>query len=263
MRVLRAGVDPEAFFRRLGSSPDRILMLDYDGTLAPFTEARDEAVPFPGMREAVESIVAAGHTRVIVVSGRALNDLRPLLGVRPEPEMWGSHGWERYRPETGVERADPGADPTRRLARAVALARARAPRGSVEVKPASVAVHVRGIESDAADSLLSGIRADWSDLAGGSVLKIHEFDGGLELRVPGRDKGTSVRAVLEDAGEETAAAFLGDDRTDEDAFAALGGRGLSVLVRSELRETLADVWIRPPEELLEFLERWNRAAAEE
>jgi trehalose-phosphatase len=133
----------------------------------------------------------------------------------------------------------------------------------VEIKPASVAVHVRGIESEDADGLLSGIRADWSDLTGESVLEIHEFDGGLELRVPGRDKGTSVRAVLEDAHAETAAAFLGDDRTDEDAFAALRGRGLCVLVRSEFRETLADMWIRPPGELLTFLERWNRAAAAE
>lgn len=263
MKSLRPGVDPEAFFRRLSSAPRRVLMLDYDGTLAPFTEARDEAVPYPGVRKAVESIVAARHTRLVVVSGRALDDLRPLLAVRPEPEMWGSHGWEHYRPETGVERTDPGANPTQRLARAVAVAHRRAPRGSVETKPASVAVHVRGIASGEADGLLKRIRADWSELVGESVLEIHEFDGGLELRVPGRDKGTSVRAILETEGGETAVAYLGDDRTDEDAFAALEGRGLRVLVRVELRNSLADVWIHPPDELLAFLDRWNRAAAEE
>ena len=55
-------------------------------------------------------------------------------------------------------------------------------------------------------------------------------------------------------------AYLGDDRTDEDAFRALRGRGLSVLVRAEPRETAADAWIRPPEELIEFLRTWRREA---
>jgi trehalose-6-phosphatase len=54
-------------------------------------------------------------------------------------------------------------------------------------------------------------------------------------------------------------AYLGDDRTDEDAFKALAGRGLAVLVREELRPTAAAVWLRPPVELLDFLQRWMTA----
>jgi len=49
---------------------------------------------------------------------------------------------------------------------------------------------------------------------------------------------------------------LGDDRTDEDAFKSIKGRGLGVLVREAFRPTYADVWIKPPEELLAFLARW-------
>jgi trehalose-6-phosphatase len=63
---------------------------------------------------------------------------------------------------------------------------------------------------------------------------------------------------------ETAAggqiAYLGDDLTDEDAFRALKPRGLAVLVRAVLRDTSADVWIRPPRGLLHFLERWRDAS---
>ena len=51
-------------------------------------------------------------------------------------------------------------------------------------------------------------------------------------------------------------AYLGDDLTDESAFQALNGHGLSVLVRSEFRETSARVWLRPPVELMAFLQRW-------
>ena len=56
---------------------------------------------------------------------------------------------------------------------------------------------------------------------------------------------------------EYVASYLGDDLTDEDAFRALKGRGLSVLVRNELRETLADIWLKPPGELIDFLLKWN------
>ena len=46
------------------------------------------------------------------------------------------------------------------------------------------------------------------------------------------------------------------DTRAEDAFAALGSRGYSVLVRTEVRESFARFWLRPPEELVEFLDLW-------
>jgi trehalose 6-phosphate phosphatase len=50
---------------------------------------------------------------------------------------------------------------------------------------------------------------------------------------------------------------LGDDLTDEDAFQVLEGRGLSILVRAAYRETIARAWLRPPQELIAFLEQWR------
>ncbi len=70
------------------------------------------------------------------------------------------------------------------------------------------------------------------------------------------DKGVVVNKVLAGAGAETAAAYLGDDTTDEDAFLAIEGRGLGVLVRRELRRTRAGAWLRLPRELAAFLRRW-------
>jgi trehalose 6-phosphate phosphatase len=54
-------------------------------------------------------------------------------------------------------------------------------------------------------------------------------------------------------------AYLGDDVTDEDAFKALANKGLRALVREQLRETVADIWLIPPVELREFLKRWIKA----
>ncbi len=60
--------------------------------------------------------------------------------------------------------------------------------------------------------------------------------------------------VLSEMDRETAAAYLGDDTTDEDAFKAIHGRGIGVLVRPQFRATAADFWLQPPEELLDFLQ---------
>jgi trehalose-phosphatase len=90
-------------------------------------------------------------------------------------------------------------------------------------------------------------------------LHLLPFDGGLELRAPGKNKGDAVSAILQESGSEVAAAYLGDDQTDENAFRAIKGRGISILVRADPRPTVADMWLRPPEELGRFLRDWLTA----
>jgi trehalose 6-phosphate phosphatase len=129
----------------------------------------------------------------------------------------------------------------------------------MEFKPTSVALHWRGREAGQVSRVRIRAQKYWSRLAEETGLQIHAFDGGLELRAPGRDKGSVVDELRAEAGDDVAIAYLGDDLTDEDAFRALGDDGLKVLVRAELRPTAADLWIVPPGELLEFLDAWIRA----
>jgi trehalose-phosphatase len=90
----------------------------------------------------------------------------------------------------------------------------------------------------------------------GGALELLPFDGGLELRSVGCNKQYAVKAVLSETAEDHAIAYLGDDITDEDAFRAVKPRGLGVLVRPVFRETEADVWLKPPQELVEFMRHW-------
>ena len=109
MMILRPEVGVTRFFADLGHAPARLLILDYDGTLAPFRVEREQAVPYPGVREALAELQAGGHTRLVLMSGRALESLAPLVGLHPPPEMWGSHGWERRMADGRLTRKDPGA----------------------------------------------------------------------------------------------------------------------------------------------------------
>ncbi|MDF1536007.1 MAG: trehalose-phosphatase [bacterium] len=244
------------FWEDLKAARSKVLFLDYDGTLAPFRENRREATPYPGVREILEKILESGVCRVVLISGRWTKDLPPLLGLKKLPEIWGSHGLERLFPNGRYEVAALSEEEIRGLAEADGLITEAGLGRHSEQKPGCRALHWRGLDKNARDRLISRIEEKLAPLARKTGLVLKEFDGGLELRAPGRDKGDAVQTVLTEEGPGAACAYLGDDLTDEDAFKALGGRGLGILVREQWRPTAASAWLQPPWELIRFLERW-------
>jgi trehalose-phosphatase len=259
MQVLNSRIDVEAFYGRLAGAPQRVLMLDYDGTLAPFKVRPEEAVPYPGVSDALNGLMAQGNTRVVIVSGRRAAEVADLLPLGRPPEIWGAHGWERISPQGEIWTQKPDAAAREALVRAHDLAeRCRLAGTRLERKPASVAVHWRGLADSAVEPLQKRLKDAWAPVIDG-VLELLPFDGGLELRARGTNKQHAVKAVLSETAPESPVAYLGDDITDEDAFRLVKSQGLAVLVRPEIRETEADLWIRPPQELLAFLERWRDA----
>lgn len=255
VKVLNPGFDLRTFFGRVASAPQRLLLLDYDGTLAPFRKRPEDAVPYAGIPEILTRAARDGWSRVAIVSGRRLADLRGPLSRIPCEEAWGTHGWERLESDGARVEFVPAPTARRQLQVAEPKARRLAMFGArVERKRASVAVHWRGLPEANATAVRESLSSAWRDP--GSELDLLEFDGGVELRARGRTKGDAVREALASCDPNCACAYLGDDLTDEDAFAAIEGRGAAVLVRPQLRETRADLWLRPPEELLAFLYRW-------
>jgi len=247
-----------SFWDKLKSAENRILFLDYDGTLAPFKIKRDEAVPYPGIRDILNRIIKAQKSRVIIVSGRSVKDLLPLLGLEKQPEIWGAHGLERLFSDGRHLTQPVSKNALLGLLKAASYAEKNGLWSKCEEKPGCLALHLRGIELEKSMEIKTKIMAAWSALACDSGLSLHEFDGGIELRARGSNKGMAVETILNESDRDTIAAFLGDDLTDEDAFEALKGRGLSILVRNKWRQTAANLWIKPPDELLDFLEKWYK-----
>lgn len=250
----------EAFFARLRRASLRVLMLDYDGTLAPFRVKRDHARPFPGILEAIDRIARDERNRIIVVTGRKISNFQAISGFPDGLEIWGSHGWEHQCSNGAREVLACEEHALAGLIRAEARLARNGLAERVELKPGCLEFHWRGLPDERVEELRGTLTREWAELTRGGGLSIHEFDGGMSLRVPGRDKGTAVRAVLSRLPADAPAAFLGDDETDEDAFGAMTDPcRLGALVRTEYRMTGARAWLRPPGELLKFLGRWSEA----
>jgi trehalose-phosphatase len=245
-----------ALGQRLRFVPRSLLMLDYDGTLAPFHVDRFAAAVYPGVEERLATLSGLARVRLVLISGRPARELRGLLPPGTRAEIWGSHGREQLKSD-GFYRLFPP-DPVQRAAleQVVQEMTALGFSEALEVKPASLAIHWRSVAPDKEERIRSSIQSVFSRLAQPGGLHLLAFDGGLELRSTDRTKGTAVEQILAEESAAVPVAYLGDDLTDEDAFAAVGARGFSILVRTEVRTSSARFWLRPPQELLEFLDEW-------
>jgi|HubBroStandDraft_5_1064220.scaffolds.fasta_scaffold21723_2 trehalose 6-phosphate phosphatase len=252
------------FFGGFTSAAGALLLLDYDGTLAPFRVDRFKARPWVGVRELLNQIQNQTKTRIAVITGRPAGEIAPLLELETPPEVWGLHGVERLYPDGRREIETIAPEVEAKLDELKAQLRRNAFGGLLEEKPNAAVMHWRGVAAAKAREIERRTRKLFEPAAQMQGLGLLRFEAGVELRA-GRDKGGAVKAILAETDVEGArkipAAFLGDDLTDELAFAALKERGLSVLVRREWRETEADVWLRPPGELKGFLREWIAAAA--
>jgi trehalose 6-phosphate phosphatase len=256
MRTLNSNIDLSLFFRRVKDEPQRVLLLDYDGTLAPFRVERNRAFPYPGVRETLEKLVGVAGLRVVIISGRWIKDLKPLLKLKKQFEIWGSHGLERLRTDGSYEIASMDESVLSGLVAADECVETAGLAKHSERKPGCIAIHWPGLDQQEKNEIRTRIEAEWSLIAKAWGLMLKEFDGGIELRVGVQKKGDAVKTVLGEMNRGIAAAYFGDDSTDEDAFIAIKDKGVGVLVRKELKPTAADVWIKPPEELLQVLHKW-------
>lgn len=251
----------ERFFGAFAGARNPLLLLDYDGTLSPFRVDRFKARPYAGISGLLGRIQAQGQTRIVFITGRPAAEIAPLLGLKTPLEVWGLHGAERLYPDGRRELEQQPAQALIRLEELRQHLRADSLGGLLEEKDNAVVMHWRGHSHAVAKAIERRTRALFEPAARIDGLSLLDFGAGLELRV-GRDKGGAVEAILAEQPECGPVAFLGDDLSDESAFAAVNRAvcaHLSVLMRRERRETVAEVWLQPPEELKAFLNRWTKA----
>lgn len=207
------------------------LLLDYDGTLVPFTREPQDAVPDAALVELIAALARRPDTEVHIVSGRRHQELDAWFGALPIG-LHAEHGlWSRGRGATewrAVSTADP------QLLRAVTaiLERfaARVPGAILEPKTAGVAWHWRAADPEVATWQSRELAAHLRHVLAGTTLGVTLGDHVVEVRPAGVHKGRIATAVAARAPREALCVAIGDDATDADLFAGLPAGGLAIAV---------------------------------
>jgi trehalose 6-phosphate phosphatase len=239
-----------------------VLLLDFDGTLAPIVDRPEDAKLPSRTRTALERLLSGPGIRAAIVSGRGLADARARAGLEGIAYA-GNHGMEIRGPD--IEEVHAEATAARPMLQQVLDAvkpRLAAIPGSIaEDKGLTLSIHYRMVERDRVPEVQDITREAVATHAG---LRLTEGKEVLEVR-PRVDwhKGRAVEFLLERFAPAPGVPVLyfGDDTTDEDAFQVLrdreGGEGIRV-VDGALGTTAARSFVHDPAEVAVVLEALAR-----
>lgn len=201
-----------------------LVAFDVDGVLAPIVEHADDAVLSNGVHDSLTALSASAD--VAILSGRAVESLERLFAFPPVIHVIGSHGLEvRGGPAPVLDDDEQYTfDQLEIIAsRGVDAAGTGA---WLEYKPASVVMHTREADRELSDAAVQAVTnlarmIDGAQVKPGSAV--------VELLARPASKGDALLTLAADLGRSPIV-YLGDDVTDEDAFAVMGPSDLSVRV---------------------------------
>ena len=232
------------------------VFLDYDGTLTPIVARPDLATLTPAMRTRLARL--ARLCPVAIISGRDRADVARIVGL-DQLIYAGSHGFDIAGPELTMVPELVGADMPDLLAGMAAIlgaAVAAVPGALVEPKRYGVSVHYRQVPDDRVGDLRALVAravADQPRLRCTNGKKVIDVRPNVEW-----DKGRAVLWLLQALGltaTDVLPIYVGDDATDEDAFAALRGRGVAILDADRPRRSAATFRLTDPDAVGWFIDR--------
>jgi len=214
---------------RLRAAPGLLVGLDFDGTLAPIVPDPDAATAAPAVRRPLERLAAAEDVRVMICSGRALDDLSDRVPV-DDVVLAGNHGFEvaRASDRTATPATADARDAVARVRDRLSATLADVPGCRVEDKGPTLTVHVRETPADrvpAVRDLVETAVHDADDLRLSVGKAVFEVRPAADV-----DKGTAMARLQGDVPADWTTVYVGDDTTDEDAFRAVQPGGVGVYV---------------------------------
>lgn len=229
-----------------------LLFLDFDGTLTPIAEHPDLAQLSAETKTLLEQLSRQSKITLAVISGRALADIQTRVGITGLVYA-GNHGLEICGP--GFHFIDPEAAAQREALQQLAeklSARMQTIAGAcVENKGLTVSIHFRHVADKLVDQVVRIVRATVTPRHRQWQLTIGKMVYEIKPRVDWH-KGAALHWIKDRVGKPQAQMiYLGDDFTDEDAFAALPD-GITVKV-GHVDETMAKFHVASPVEVQQFL----------
>ncbi|XP_042486195.1 probable trehalose-phosphate phosphatase 6 [Macadamia integrifolia] len=244
-----------------------VMFLDYDGTLSPIVEDPDRAFMSDAMRAAVRNV--ARYFPTAIVSGRCRDKVYNFVKLA-ELYYAGSHGMDIRGPAKGrkykkanqavlFQPASEFLPMIEEVNKALVEKTKSIPGARVENNKFCVSVHFRCVDEKNWNALAEMV---WSVLKDYPKLRLSQGRKVLEIRPTIKwDKGKALEFLLESLGfancKDVLPVYIGDDRTDEDAFKVLRdrGQGFGILVSKIPKDTNASYSLQEPSEVMNFLLR--------
>jgi len=245
---------------RKAAGRDIFLFLDFDGTLAPIVGTPDKAALPQETRTILARFGDAPNSRLAIISGRSIEDLRQRVGL-DKAIYAGSHGLEVRGP--GVEHSVPLMPRLSSIMEQIKQDLKSLLSGIagvvLEDKGLCVGVHYRLVKREDMRSFMKGLHTAVDSFLVRGKVKIKSGKKVFEIMPPsGWDKGKVVLWLLEQSRGDSKSGmlplYIGDDATDEDAFEALGGKGVCVAV-GRAGNTSAPYNLKDTAEVAEFLNK--------
>ncbi len=232
----------------------RLLLIDYDGTLVGFYDRPEDAIPPPELVHLLSSLASAEENSVLLVSGRKRADLDRWFG--PLEQLWlaaehgallrraGSTQWEPLRPDFSRASLD-------RVRPVLEQVVERTPGSFIEEKEFSLVWHYRKAKAALGDSLSGELLALLADTLADTELQAIPGSKIVEIRPAWANKGAAAARFGELCGPAEFQLAVGDDRTDEDMFQALDSASWTIHVGGG--PTCARFTLATPADVVELL----------
>ncbi|WP_257452693.1 bifunctional alpha,alpha-trehalose-phosphate synthase (UDP-forming)/trehalose-phosphatase [Archangium lipolyticum] len=219
----------EAALARMREARNLLLLIDYDGTLVPFAPKPELATPDAELLDLLRRLATRAGTRVHIVSGRPRETLETWFGELPVG-LHSEHGlWSRAAPGQPWTALEGVNTDWKSLVRPVLESFvARVPGAFVEEKSASLAWHYRQVDRVFGARQARELRLHLGEVFAHGPLEVLPGDMVVEVRARGVNKGRVVGPVTDGMAPGSLVVAIGDDRTDEDLFAALPVGGIAI-----------------------------------
>ena len=231
---------------RLITAPRVLVATDFDGTIAPLCDNPSDATVDPDAFAAMRILSELPNTEVCVISGRSLHELRSRFSALDRVRLVGSHGSEF---DTGISHALSEMESKMlQLARQIMAGYAADFPGSfIEEKPHGLSFHYRLSDATRKPVLVEALGKALDSIAHGFLRRGKDV---LEFSIKETNKGLALEKMRQHTNSPLAL-FIGDDVTDEDAFARVGEFGISVKVGNE--PTIARYRVDTPKDAIALL----------
>jgi trehalose 6-phosphate phosphatase len=252
--------------QRIAQAPRIFFFLDYDGTLTPIVNKPEKARLKKARRAMLRGLSRLPGVKIAVVSGRSLSDLQKMMGVIPEITYVGNHGLEMKGKDFSW--SHPSVNQASKIMGRIwdeLRKNLRPAKGMLlENKSLGISLHYRLV----AEGKVAGLHRDfleiitpWAQLG---VVSVHDGKKVWEIRSKARlwNKGRVVQWLLRRYKQQGRylPVFIGDDRTDEDAFKALQSSGIAAKVTENPRAfSAAKYYIHSPDEVFDLLTQVMKA----